>query len=468
MRRAAGKMATGLLRTLTGPALAGRALAGSAFTGPASAGRAWRTLLVVALLLAVPALAWSQGLGAGAGGRRVALVVGNGAYRSVDRLANPANDAKLMADTLRGAGFTLIGGGPQIDLDKNRFNAAVQQFGRALAGADVALFYYSGHGMQVGGVNWLVPVDANPTGPRDLDFQMLDASLVLRQMENAGTKLNLLLLDACRNNPFAFRGVRGAQGGLAEMHAPEGTLISYATQPGNVAADGTASNSPYTTALADAIRRPGADVFQVFNQVGLSVKQATGGEQQPWLASSPISGSFYFFTGPVTIVAPPPPPVSPDTAFWQAIADSSDPADFETYLRRFPRGAFAAPARQRLAGLGGTRFDGTWTATIACDPTPDGVRGWSATFPASVAGGLLHGERGVSGTPSSFTIEGMIRPDGTALLKTVGRTGNPAYNVNREQEGVAYRYPVEATFDGTHGTGHRLGQRSCSLFFDRN
>ena len=177
--------------------------------------------ITTAIALAAPALAQSQSRPPGKDGQRIALVVGNGAYRSVDRLANPPNDARLMARTLQGAGFTLIGGGPQIDLDKRHFEAAVQQFGRALAGADVALFYYSGHGMQVQGVNWLVPVDANPSSPRDLDFQMLDASLVLRQMEDAGTKLNLLLLDACRNNPFLSRGVRGSQSGLAEMRAPE-------------------------------------------------------------------------------------------------------------------------------------------------------------------------------------------------------------------------------------------------------
>jgi len=295
---------------------------------------------------------------------RVALVIGNSFYRSVDRLANPASDARLIAQTLKEAGFTLIGDGPQLDLDKARFDRNIQAFGRALQGADVALFYYSGHGMQVEGVNWLVPVDAKPTGPRDLDFQMVDASLVLRQMEGSGTKLNIMILDACRNNPFAFRGVRGAQSGLAEMRAPEGTLISYATQPGNVAVDGDSGNSPYTAALAAAIKRPSTDVFQVFNQVGLTVKQATGGHQQPWLASSPIAGSFYFFSGPVPI-QPPPAAVDAEAVFWQSIAQSRNAADYEAYLRRFPRGTFAELAQQRLASFGAparpaaNSYDGT-------------------------------------------------------------------------------------------------------------
>lgn len=235
------------------------------------------------------------------GGKRVALVIGNSAYRSVDRLANSANDARLIAATLQDLGFTIVGDGARLDLDRAQLAQAVQDFGRALTGADVGLFYYSGHGLQVQGVNWLVPVDANPNRPQDLDFQMVDADLVLRQMEGAGTRLNLVLLDACRNNPFASRGFRALQGGLAEMRAPEGTLISYATQPGNVAADGTGANSPYTTALASSMKQPGQDIFRMFNQVGLEVKRSTGGSQQPWVSTSPIDG-FFSFTGD----APPP------------------------------------------------------------------------------------------------------------------------------------------------------------------
>src|SRR5262249_57144720 len=118
--------------------------------------------------------------------------------------------------------------------------------------------------------------------------------LVLRQMEDSGARLKIVILDACRNNPFASRGLRAVQRGLAYMQAPGGTFISYATQPGNVALDGTDGNSPYTKALALTMRRPGLDVFQIFNEVGLAVKRATGGRQQPWVTSSPIEGTFYF------------------------------------------------------------------------------------------------------------------------------------------------------------------------------
>lgn len=423
-------------------------------------------LLFVTLLLTLQP-AWGQG-------RRVALIVGNSAYRSVDRLANPANDAKLIAAALQEAGFTLVGGGPQFDLDKPHFDRALQNFGRELQGADVALFYYSGHGMQVGGVNWLVPIDANPTAPRELDFQMVDASLVLKQMEGSGTRLNMLLLDACRNNPFASRGVRGAQSGLAEMRAPEGTLISYATQPGNVAADGAGRNSPYTAAVVNAIRKPGVDVFQVFNGVGLDVKQATGGDQQPWFASSPVSGNF-FFSGPVTIQ--PGPATDPETVYWQSIARSSDAADFRSYLQRYPRGNFADLAQRRLTALTVPQpsavlvsrpLDGIWLTKLKCSGTADGAGGFARKIMGTVSGGTLHADGGVSGQPARVAIDGTVGADGKALLVVTGLTGNPQFTEGRPTPGTPYRYNVLAAFESSRGSGHRVtGGRECQFEFER-
>src|SRR4051794_35863380 len=224
-------------------------------------------------------------------GRRVALVVGNSRYRSLGQLKNSANDANLMAQTLRRMGYTLIGSGPQVDLDRHGFERAIQEFGRAIPGAAIAVFYYAGHGMQVDGTNWLVPVDADLT-PRkqDLPFQMVSADHVLLQMDGAGAQLNLLILDACRNNPIASRGTRDMQSGLAEMRAPAGSMIAYATQPGAVALDGEGANGPYTMALARAMQQPDLDIFHVFNRTGLEVQQATNGTQVPWTSNSPIRG----------------------------------------------------------------------------------------------------------------------------------------------------------------------------------
>jgi uncharacterized caspase-like protein len=160
----------------------------------------WRysaLVLLIALLFATSAAAE----------KRVALVIGNSAYQNVTRLDNPRSDAALMAETLGSLGFTLIGGRAQLDLDKPAMDLAVQSFGRQVQGADVALFYYAGHGVQVSGANYLVPVSANPTREADVDFQMVDVNLVLRQMQGSGTRLNMVILDACRNNPFGARGL---------------------------------------------------------------------------------------------------------------------------------------------------------------------------------------------------------------------------------------------------------------------
>jgi TPR repeat protein len=239
--------------------------------------------------------------------RRVALVIGNSAYQNITRLENPSNDASLMAETLKGLGFALVGDGAQLDLEKTALDTAVQKFGRQLQGADVALFYYAGHGVQVRGSNYLVPVNANPTREADVDFQMVDINVVMNQMQGSGTRLNLVILDACRNNPFGGRGLRSSEGGLAQIRAPEGSFISYATQPGSVAQDGDDGHSPYTRALASTIRRSGLDIFQTFNEVGLAVKRTTGGSQQPWVSSSPIDGNFYFVSPPASAATAPSP-----------------------------------------------------------------------------------------------------------------------------------------------------------------
>ena len=286
--------------------------------------------------------------------KRVALVVGNAAYRHVTPLANPSNDARLIANTLRSLGFALTGGGPQLDLDESGLRHVVADFGNALVGADVALFYYAGHGVQLRGSNFLVPIDANPVKEADVDFQMLDANLILRQMESSGTRLNIVILDACRNNPFGGRGLRATAGGLAQMQAPEGTLISFATQPGNVALDGNNGHSPYSQALAEVLRRPGRDIFRTFNDVGLMVSRVTGGAQQPWTSNSPIKGDFYF-SGPPIAASPPQPSAAPampaDQVFWATIKDAKVAALFEEFLVKFPASPHTSEARARLGEI---------------------------------------------------------------------------------------------------------------------
>ena len=243
-------------------------------------------LLIAALLLCACTAAHAE--------KRVALVIGNSAYQTVPVLPNPVADAKLMADTLKSLGFFVVGGGAQLDLDKAGFGESLRKFANELTGADVALFYFAGHGVETHGLNYLVPVDAHPADEGDVFEQMVSMSDILDRIEKSGTRINLVLLDACRNNPFRDRGVRSTTGGLAQMQAPAGTLISFATQPRSVSFDGDDGHSPYTRALAEMMRHPGSGLFRTFNDVGLAVEKTTQGRQLPWLSSSPISGSFYF------------------------------------------------------------------------------------------------------------------------------------------------------------------------------
>ena len=231
--------------------------------------------------------------------KRVALVIGNSAYQTVAKLPNSAADARLISDTLLSLGFFVVGGGAQVDLDKAGFDHALQAFSQELIGADVALFYFAGHGVETHGLNYIVPVDAHPADEGDVFVQGVGLAGVLDQMEKSGAKINLMLLDACRNNPFVGHGLRDAAGGLAQMQAPPGTLISFATQPRSVALDGDNGHSPYTRALADTMQHQGYGLFRTFNEMGLAVEKATHGQQLPWVASSPIATSFYFAGKPV-------------------------------------------------------------------------------------------------------------------------------------------------------------------------
>jgi hypothetical protein len=307
---------------------------------------------------------------------RIALVIGNSRYEHVPQLKNPTNDAKLIAEALRDLGFEVIGGGAQTDLNRHDLEQRIRDFSYRLSPGSVGLFYYSGHGIQLRGVNYLVPVDANPTSARDADFELVDVDLLLRQMEDSGAGLNVVILDACRNNPFGDRGLKGVGAGLAEMQAPRGTIIAYATQPGGVAADGEGSDSPYTTALARLMKRPGLGILEMFNQVAVSVDQTTNHAQQPWTALSPISQDFYMAGGNVSATVPPtqssgvpspgpapaaPPPGAADreVVYWETVQNSHNIAEFEAYLRQFPSGLFADIAQARIAELKQTAPSGS-------------------------------------------------------------------------------------------------------------
>ena len=271
---------------------------------------AGRVAVVLRAITAALALFAAMGPAAHAE-KRVALVIGNSAYTHARALPNPDNDAKLMSDTPLSLGFFVVGGGAKLDLDKEGFDTALKEFQKELAGADVALFYYAGHGVETHGLNYLVPTDANPANDGDVLAQGIGLAGILDDLEKASVKINLLLIDACRDNPFPER-LAAVNAGLAQMQAPAGTMISFATQPHGVALDGDNGHSPYTRALAAAIQHPGYGLFRTFNEVGLAVEKATQGDQLPWVSSSPIDGRFYFADKQVATAVPDAPSATSD------------------------------------------------------------------------------------------------------------------------------------------------------------
>jgi formylglycine-generating enzyme required for sulfatase activity len=240
------------------------------------------------VLLAVTVFASASAMSAET---RIALVIGNSEYVS-GPLPNPANDAKMIGETLNNLGFEVIA---RRNADQNTMKRAIQEFGSRLekAGpAAVGLFYYAGHGVQLNGRNYLIPTTAQIEREGDVEIEAVSADWVIEQMRYARNRLNIVILDACRNNPFT-RSMRSVDHGLATMDAPAGILIAYSTAPGAVAADGSGRNSPYTEALSLAMRDLHEPVEQVFKHVRIGVMSATSGKQVPWESSS-LTGDFYF------------------------------------------------------------------------------------------------------------------------------------------------------------------------------
>jgi len=230
--------------------------------------------------------------------KRIALVIGNGAYKSAP-LRNPVNDATDIAIALEKTGFTVM---RSVNATRTQMRRAIRGFGEEINKGAVGLFYYAGHGIQVAGENYLVPTGAEVGSEDEVEDECLKVSSVLRKMETAGNSLNIIILDACRDNPFA-RSFRSRSRGLAKMDAPTGSILAYATAPGSIAADGPGRNGLYTSALLKHMTTPGLEIGKLFRQVRIDVVGASGKKQVPWEASS-LMGDFYFSAQRGIAVAP--------------------------------------------------------------------------------------------------------------------------------------------------------------------
>jgi hypothetical protein len=241
--------------------------------------------------------------------KRFALVIGNNDYETAP-LRNTVNDAKDMAQILQDIGFEVI---YKENISKDDMKRTTRLFGEKIRNGGVGLFYFAGHGLQVKGMNYLVPVDAKLNSEEEAEYECIEVGFVLAQMESARNDLNIVILDACRNNPFA-RSFRSSSRGLAPINAPTGTLIAYATSPGSVASDGNGSNGIYTQELLRHIRIPNLGIEEVFKRVRISVLKLTQSKQTPWESSS-LTRDFYFVGSnatktPVDTGAPSSPPIN--------------------------------------------------------------------------------------------------------------------------------------------------------------
>jgi len=222
--------------------------------------------------------------------RRIALVIGNGSYKS-SPLANPVNDANDMAAALKNCNFRVM---KSINASRREMRKAIRKFGIEINKGAVGLFYYAGHGIQVDGENYLVPVNTKVYTEAEVEDECLKVSSVLRQMESAGNRLNIIILDACRDNPFG-RSFRSSNMGLAKMDAPTGSILAYATAPGSVAADGAGGNGLYTSMLLKHMMEPNLTIERVFKRARIDVVNTSAKRQTPWESSS-LMGDFYFNT----------------------------------------------------------------------------------------------------------------------------------------------------------------------------
>lgn len=275
--------------------------------------------------------------------QRVALVIGNADYKEA-KLTNPVNDARDMAAALRGVGFEVINGE---DRNQRQMKELIRQFGQKLRAGGVGVFYFAGHGVQVAGKNYLIPVGAEINSEAEVEYEAIELGFVLAQLEEARNRLNVVILDACRNNPYA-RSFRSGSRGLAGVrNAPSGTLIAYATAADDVASDGGGRNGLYTGELLAQIKKPGVTLSQVFQRTRTSVRSKSQGKQVPYEYTSVEGDEDFYFIPPNA----PPPTISAEQQAWERVKQLRSLETVRGFLSLYPNSPFEKEAFDLLAAL---------------------------------------------------------------------------------------------------------------------
>lgn len=423
--------------------------------------------------LAIALLCISIANAADAQGRRVALVIGNGNYQQsvLPKLTNPPNDAEDIGKALRSFGFEVI---ERKNLTLEGMNRAIAEFGSKIGGSEAALFYYAGHGIQVRNQNYLIPVNATIESEASVPYQGVNLNQILDEMDNGKSGANIVVLDACRNNPISGTFRSGQTRGLASPGSvPKGTVIVYATDPGNVASDGKGRNGLFTSGLLTAFKGKDLSLDGVLTVASAEVEHASAHTQTPYVnGPKTLQKNFHFR---VTVD---PGPREIEMTFWSSIEHSSDAADFEAYLQKYPNGSYTTLAENRLNKLranqsapASTAFDGRWQVSLVCEDVREKqklIKGYTYRFYIDVQNSRLAGLRGQAGLPGSLTLDGFIQADGTAEIDANGLTGNPDTTVGHVSSGTPYSYRMRGTFAKGSGKATRLELRPCEALFSRN
>ncbi len=361
---------------------------------------------------------------------RLALVIGNSVYSTISPLDNPVRDARLLGGALERQGFavTLL-----IDSNQTEMKRGISQFGRDLrnAGKDATgLFYYAGHGVQSFGSNYLLPVDVALSDAADLDLVGIEAQSILRQMFSARNKTNIVILDACRNNPFT-NVPEFNESGLAEMKAPTGTFLAYATAPGGVALDGLDGNSPFTQAIVAEIDKPGLPIEQMFKQVRVAVLETTDGQQTPWDSSS-LTSNFMFAQATAQSAEE-----LEARQLWNSVRASRDPVQIMLFLRGYPESELVgearsllaevmeqelagnAPARAPVAQSGPSEAEQQMFEATQADPGVASFEAYLQTFPEGIFAEFVTQELAALRKKSGFDPVGEGVPPKSATTQTI-------------------------------------------------